>query len=62
MEPTDLIKGKTYLLGSEPGKEIKVTYIRHILNFRVFKCDSKIIELDETSTKKLIKEYDQQME
>ena len=62
MDPTELIKGKTYLLGSVTGKEIKVTYVCHTLNYRVFTCDNKTIDVDETSVKKIIKEYDQKME
>lgn len=63
MDPTSLIKGKTYLLGATPGKEIPVKYYEHTLNYRVFiDSDGNAIKLDETSAKNIIKENDTKVE
>ena len=53
MNPSDLIKGNTYIYTYD-GKQYESVYIRHTLNYRVFRCGEKEFQLSESAAKQSI--------
>lgn len=55
MNPSDMIKGNTYIYTYD-GKQYESVYIQHTLNHRVFKSGKKIFQLSESAAKQSITE------